>query len=100
VDVQVALYRVAQEALNNVAKHSGATQAQITLTCREGSAYLTISDNGSGFDPKTVLPKSLGLRIMQERSEAIGAVLKVEGRPGRGARIKARWLDAERKGES
>jgi PAS domain S-box-containing protein len=99
-DVQVALYRVAQEAINNVVKHSGATEAGISLICREGSADLAVSDNGSGFDPKTVLPKSLGLRIMQERAEAIGAILKIEGRPGRGARIKARWSNGERKGDS
>ena len=70
------------------------------MTCREGSADLTISDNGSGFDPKAVSPKSLGLRIMHERAEAVGATLKIEGRAGRGTKVRARWSDARRKGDS
>jgi signal transduction histidine kinase len=99
-DVQVALYRVAQEALNNVVKHAGATKAEIRLHCREGSVGLTISDNGSGFDPQTVSPKSLGLRMMHERAEAIGATLKIEGQAGRGTKVKALWSDTEREGDS
>jgi len=99
-EVQVALYRVAQEALNNAVKHSGAKETKIKLACEEGSADLTISDNGSGFDAGAVSPESLGLRIMQERAEAVGATLKVEGRVGRGTRVRARWSGARRKGDS
>ena len=96
-DVQVALYRVAQEALNNVVKHSGATEAEIRLNCRAGTADLTVSDNGSGFDPQAVSPKSLGLRIMHERVEAVGATLKIEGRAG-STKVRAVWSDSRRKG--
>jgi len=100
IDVQVALYRVAQEALNNVVKHSGATKASISLHCRENSADLTISDNGSGFDLQAVSPKSLGLRIMRERAEAAGAKLKIESQAGLGTKVGVLWSDATRKGGS
>jgi PAS domain S-box-containing protein len=98
IDVQVALYRVAQEALNNVVKHSGATKANIRLRCREKSVDLTISDNGSGFDLQTVSPKSLGLRIMRERAEGAGAKLKIDSRAGLGTKVGVLWSDATREG--
>ena len=97
LDVQVALYRVAQEALNNVVKHSGASQAEIHLVCKGNSADLTISDNGAGFDPDSVSPKHLGLRIMQERAEAVGAALKVTSSEGHGTKVTVVWSDARRK---
>ena len=97
-EVQVALYRVAQEALNNVVKHAGATEVQVRLTCRPGTAELVVSDNGSGFDTRAVSPRSLGLRIMQERIQAVGASLKIDSREGDGTRVKAAWSDGRRKG--
>jgi len=97
VDVQVALYRVAQEALNNVVKHSGASEAEIRLLCHGNLADLTISDNGSGFDRKSVSPEHLGLRIMQERAEAVGAALKVVSSKRRGTKVAVVWSDAGRK---
>ena len=97
LDVQVALYRVAQEALNNVEKHSGASRVEIHLLCRGDSAELTISDNGAGFDPETVSPKHLGLRIMRERGEAVGAALKVTSAEGHGTKVTVVWPDASRK---
>ena len=100
LDVQVALYRVAQEALNNVVKHSGATKAGIRLYCRGNSADLTVSDNGSGFDIQAVSPKSLGLRIMRERAEAAGANLKIESQAGQGTKVGVLWSGATRKGGS
>ncbi len=99
-EVQVALYRVAQEALNNLVKHSGATEAEVRLSCRAGVAELTVSDNGSGFDPRAVSPRSLGLRIMHERVEAVSATLKIEGRAGGGTSVRAVWSDGRRKGDS
>lgn len=92
-EVQVALFRVAQEALNNVVRHSGATEAGVRLTCRPGAVNLLISDNGSGFDSGAVAPKSLGLRIMRERVEAVGASLKIAGRPGGGTTVRAAWSE-------
>jgi PAS domain S-box-containing protein len=96
-DVQVALYRVAQEALNNVLKHSGASEAAVSLLCQADSALLTISDNGAGFDPETVSPKHLGLRIMQERAAGVGAAVKVTSSEGRGTEIAVAWPDASRR---
>ncbi len=89
-DVQVALYRIAQEALNNVVKHARATQAMLTLRLGE-QVRLTITDNGTGFDPAAVTADHLGLKIMRERAESIGAQLKVYSEPGDGAQISVLW---------
>jgi PAS domain S-box-containing protein len=96
-DVQVALYRVAQEALNNVLKHSGASEAAVHLLCQADSALLSISDNGAGFDPETVSPKHLGLRIMQERAAGVGAAVKVTSSEGHGTEIAVAWPEATRR---
>jgi signal transduction histidine kinase len=89
-EVQVALYRIAQEALNNVVRHSKATQAVVALQL--GSIVgLTITDNGVGFDPAGIPPDHLGLRIMAERAEAIGAALSIQSEPGRGTEISVSW---------
>lgn len=94
--VHVALYRIAQEALNNVVKHSRATKVTVTLhgipgEPKEGSnggIVLEITDDGRGFDLARVPPDHLGLGIMRERAQAIGATLSVESRPGCGTQIK------------
>jgi PAS domain S-box-containing protein len=96
-DVQVALYRVAQEALNNVLKHSGASDAAVHLACQADSALLSISDNGAGFNPETVSPKHLGLRIMQERAAGVGATVKVISTEGHGTQVTVAWPDASRR---
>jgi PAS domain S-box-containing protein len=90
-DVQIALYRIAQEALNNVARHANASQAAVYLHCRADEVELRISDNGQGFDPSRVAPEHLGLSIMRERAEAIGATLWVESQPGSGAQVIVIW---------
>jgi len=95
-DVQVAFYRVAQEALNNVVKHSGATEASLRLSCDGESAELAISDNGSGFDMNAVSAEHLGLRIMKERAEAVGAGLRIESTGGQGTRIVINWPGHEK----
>ena len=101
--VQIAFYRVAQEALSNVAKHSGASQVELSLSrlptghAGQTSASwwrgleLQVSDNGRGFDPDCVASGCLGLGIMRERIQEIGATLDVESRPGGGTRIRVRW---------
>jgi len=96
-DVQVALYRVAQEALNNVLEHSGASEAAVHLLCQADSALLSISDNGAGFNPETVSPKHLGLRIMQERAAGVGTTVKVISTEGRGTQVTVAWPDASRR---
>jgi signal transduction histidine kinase len=86
-EVKVALYRVAQEALNNAAKHSEASRVQITLRCTSNLVELRVSDDGRGFDIESVPPDHLGLGIMQERAEAIGAKLSIQSQIGRGTEI-------------
>lgn len=89
-EVQIGLYRITQEALHNIVKHAKATQAIVTLQMNSG-ARLSIEDNGSGFDLAAVTPDHLGLKIMCERAEAIGAEFSVCSRPGEGTKIFISW---------
>ena len=93
-DVQIALYRTAQEALNNAVKHSKASQATVDLRLGE-QVRLNITDNGSGFDPAGVTADHLGLKIMRERAEAIGAKFNLYSEPGEGTQITITWQDKE-----
>jgi signal transduction histidine kinase len=95
--VSVAFYRVAQEALNNVAKHSGATEAAVRLTFpgEDHGLRLTIEDDGVGFDPSAAGTGQLGLGIMRERGEAIGAVLTIVSEPGQGTVVRLDWSPDE-----
>ncbi len=87
-EVRLGLYRIAQEALHNVMRHSGADEALVRIESTEDLLRLTIRDNGSGFDPETsIRPTSLGLLSMRERAASIGANLTVVSRPGGGAAI-------------
>ncbi len=96
-DVQVALYRIAQEALNNVAKHSRAEAATVTLRYRHSNdgelqgVFLSIADDGQGFAFGGISGEHLGLRIMRERADAIGARLLIESQPGAGTRVTVSW---------
>lgn len=90
-EVQVSLYRVAQEALNNVAKHAQANQATVKLTLQANRAELSIKDNGRGFSMKGVSPNSLGLSIMRERAELIGAKLQIKSEIDNGTHISVIW---------
>ncbi len=94
-EVKIAFYRIAQEALNNIAKHSGASRATVAFAVSETGGRkkvgLEISDDGKGFDPQTVTGEHLGLGIMQERAEAIGACLEVRSKIGRGTDIAIYW---------
>jgi signal transduction histidine kinase len=92
-DVQIGLYRVAQEALNNVIKHSQASRATLGLSGDSQKVILTISDDGRGFAPQSAEPGRLGLEIMRERVRTIGASLKVESALGGGTTIEATWID-------
>jgi PAS domain S-box-containing protein len=90
-EVQIILYRVCQEALNNIAKHSGASQVLIHLQYDNGTVALSIRDDGCGFDPGQVPPGHYGLNIMQERAKAAGAALTIWSEPGQGAEVAVRW---------
>ncbi len=99
-EVHVALYRIAQEALNNVVKHARATQVTVDLRCGppgggqapgQQRVEIRIQDTGRGFDPDDVSPEHLGLGIMRERAQAIGARLTVESQPGQGTMVAVAW---------
>lgn len=94
-DVKIALYRVAQETLNNIFKHAEASEVQMRLDYTDNRVCLSILDNGRGFDPLRVTPQSLGLKFMQERLAGIGGSLDIISQPGQGTRICAMWQQAE-----
>ena len=83
------LYRVAQEALNNVVKHADATHVAVTLATAEDETILEIADDGVGFDPRGDYPGHLGLQSMRERMEEAGGRLQVESAPGQGTVVRA-----------
>jgi signal transduction histidine kinase len=91
-DVKVVMYRVAQESLNNIAKHAEASQVTVSLRCQAERVELRISDDGRGFDLESVPTESLGLGIMRERVEAIGAELTIESEVGQGTVITVVWM--------
>ncbi len=97
-DVRIAFYRIAQEALNNVAKHSGAAGAGVSLSGYGpfGSVRLMVQDDGSGFDPEAAGGGQLGLGIMRERAESVGARIVISSAPGGGTRISAIWSPVSR----
>lgn len=90
-EVQVAIYRIAQESLNNVFKYARATQVDVNLYISETTVNFVTCDNGIGFDMSTAKPTSLGLGIMRERAEAIGAVFQITSAPGEGSCVELTW---------
>ncbi|MFI0735061.1 histidine kinase [Streptomyces sp. NPDC021225] len=84
-----ALYRIAQESLHNVAKHSGARHVRLHLLSGPGTITLTVADDGVGFDSRGSFPGHLGLLSMRERAREVGGTLSVDSRPGRGSRVRA-----------
>ena len=90
VDVEQALFRVAQEALSNVAKHSQARQVEVTLSRLGDDLVLEVIDDGQGFSPASAMGLGMGLRSMRERMEALGGELEVHSKPGKGTRVLAR----------
>jgi signal transduction histidine kinase len=96
VNVRIALYRIAQESMNNVVKHARATQVSITLRdcCAGDGVILTVRDNGRGFDPDQVPSGRLGLGIIRERAAAIDARLSLTSASGQGTTVKLIWASA------
>jgi signal transduction histidine kinase len=91
-EAAIALFRITQEALRNVWKHSGATRAEIIVEFGEDGIKVTVSDNGKGFVPPPEMGDlarggKLGLTGMQERAQLIGGSLTIQSRPGEGTRI-------------
>jgi signal transduction histidine kinase len=92
-DQRTVLYRVAQEALTNVARHAQATRADVDIERRNGSVCMKIRDNGKGFQEERLLQanngKRLGLLGMRERLEMVGGHLSVTSKPGKGTMVLA-----------
>jgi NarL family two-component system sensor histidine kinase LiaS len=90
VTVEEALFRVAQEALSNIARHSRATLVQLTLSVTAEVVTLSIQDNGQGFDPARLEQRGIGLLSMQERMKALGGTMSIESIPDQGTQVVAR----------
>jgi PAS domain S-box-containing protein len=93
-DVQITLYRITQEALNNIVKHAKATKVVVNLFLGD-SVRLVIIDDGCGFDLAAISHDRLGLKIMCERAEAIGANCSIYSQPGEGTQISVIWQSAD-----
>lgn len=94
-EVQIALYRITQEALNNISKHARADRAWVILRCDQEHVTLQIGDNGRGFDRDSWQVQQIGLQIMQERAEAINGHLTIESQPGQGTEVTVIWKIVE-----
>ncbi|HEX6708757.1 MAG TPA: sensor histidine kinase, partial [Rubrobacter sp.] len=88
LEVEQALFRVAQEALANVARHSGAGHVEVDLAYTAGSITLRVVDDGRGFDPARSPGGGFGLQSMHERLVRLGGYANVDSAPGKGTRVE------------
>ena len=89
--IEEELYRIAQEALNNVVKHAGATQVQVQLKYAEKTVSMEMIDDGKGYDPEAVRQSGgFGLQGIQERVQQLGGALKIESAPLSGTHLSVR----------
>ena len=96
-ETQVALYRICQEGLNNIAKHAKASQVEIEMHHTSSGLILNIRDNGRGFDStKAESFGHYGLNMMKERAEAVGAKLMISSQLDHGSEIAIRWGEEEK----
>jgi nitrate/nitrite-specific signal transduction histidine kinase len=96
---KIALYRITQEAINNIIKYAQATQVSVELIQAKNFVEIAIRDNGIGFDISQVESFRMGLRIMQERADTIGAELRVVSTPGKGTNVTITWFETMDKEE-
>jgi len=98
-EISLCLYRVAQECLNNIAKHSGARKATVAIRGDKDGILLSVSDNGKGFDPGLVADQSgLGIVGIRERIRLVDGTVSISSQPRKGTRIDARVPLAKRMG--
>ncbi|MEO8608048.1 MAG: response regulator [Chloroflexota bacterium] len=90
-DVKLALYRVLQEITNNIIKHSDANKVDIIIQNLQNSLRIIVRDDGLGFDLDKQSPNSLGLGIMRERAEMVGAALTIHSAKGHGTEVIITW---------
>jgi len=89
-DAALCLFRIVQEALRNVQKHSGATEAQVSLRAVHNKLVLSVGDKGRGFNIDERPDKNgLGIRSMEERMRLIGGHFRIRSEPGNGAFVEA-----------
>lgn len=88
LEVKESLYRIAQEAMNNIAKHARATHVDVRLSKANSELLLSISDDGAGFDTSAEFPGHLGMHTMRERAEKGGGTFTIESAPDVGTRIQ------------
>ena len=91
--LHTAVYRIVQEALDNVARHAVASHAWVDLDVRSAGFHLVVGDDGQGFDPDAVDPGHHGLRSMRERADEVGARLQLQSRVGGGTQLTVDWRD-------
>jgi PAS domain S-box-containing protein len=94
-DIKVAVYHIAQEAFNNIAKHSEATQIEVKLHSESDQVQLSVKDDGRGFDPMQVAKDKLGIQIMTERAREINASIKLNSSAGKGTQVSISWPGEE-----
>ena len=87
-DREQELYRLVQEALNNVLKHAHAGRVRVRLGVANGIATLEVADDGIGFEPALQSAAGFGLRGMRERVERLGGSLRIESSPGAGTCLR------------
>ena len=86
-EVQVDIYRIAQESLNNILKHAAATAVKVQLVGCGHGLEMTIEDNGTGFDPQQT-SGGIGLDSMNDRADKLGGKLTIDSDPGQGTQVK------------
>lgn len=86
--IEVAVLRVAQEALHNASRHSAARAVEVRLGCAGGRVFLEVSDDGAGFDVTDAAGRGLGIASMGDRAEAVGGNMRVRSEPGRGTLVR------------
>lgn len=90
-EVQVALYRIAQEALSNAVRHAQASPIAVTLRSGPTEVELAVNDDGRGFKHVSERPCHFGMKTMRERADEIGAWFRVESQSGKGTQVMVRW---------
>jgi signal transduction histidine kinase len=88
--VEIAVYRIAQEAVTNVIRHARARSLSLACRVEDGEVVLAIVDDGRGFDPAAVAPGRMGLAGIRDRAALLGGVATIESSPGRGTAVRAR----------
>jgi PAS domain S-box-containing protein len=92
-DVQIGFYRIAQEAMSNAIKHAHASRIDVTIRCTDSRVVLRIEDDGDGFNMEDVRPENLGLTIMQERADEIGARVRLQSALNSGTSVEVVWTE-------